>query len=193
MSSNVQLKLIEWILRSLGDAPSTCDVCSVGVISYTNLSMCVRAIFITIILSSYHLRYLRFPDLYGSEWRRRHGHYYVPCEKDVHCHSHWFNPVSAAAKDFIVKCLTKSVMLRPTASGAQKHSWFRMLRDPRAGVFVGVWETEKLAKSRCALAPMDGTGGCTLCTDHTKKQRNEWVKFDVNSSREISFERLKHA
>ena len=107
-------------------------------------------------------------------------------------HPHLFNPVSAAAKDFIVKCLTKNVMLRPTASEAQKHSWFRILHDHHEPVSLQVIERLRGFHNRSALSRLCmEVVAHTLCTDQIKELRKEFAKFDVNSSGEISFEHLK--
>jgi len=105
----------------------------------------------------------------------------------------YFNPVSAAAKDFIVKCLNRNVSERPNAEPLQKHEWFTILQsdivEPMSSEIIDRLRgfDKKSAFSRLCMEVV----AHTLTTEQIKTLRKEFTKLDVQHAGEISYDDLR--
>jgi len=104
----------------------------------------------------------------------------------------YFNPVSAAGKDFITKCLTRNVTDRPTAQELQRHEWFHILQnehqEPISAEIIQRLQSfeKKSALSRLCMEVV----AHTLTAEQIKSLRKEFSKLDLQKSGEISQEEL---
>ena len=106
-----------------------------------------------------------------------------------------FRPVSVAAKNFITACLDRNVSTRPSASSAMKHQWFQMLRtkDAPDAVSLDVIDRIRGFTKRSALSRMcmEVVAHCLGAAQITN-MREEFGKFDVNNTGEITFADMRN-
>lgn len=114
-----------------------------------------------------------------------------------HFDEYLFKPVSADAKDFITKCLTRKPILRPTAADALKHRWFNQLRtmkteEDRKSVSLQVVQRLDNAIKRTKLSKiiMDVVAH-TLLPEQIADLRVQFTKFDKSESGQISLADLR--
>lgn len=111
-----------------------------------------------------------------------------------HFDDHLLHRVSAEARDFITKCLTKRPFWRPTAAAALKHPWFNLLTQSKSqklpspaflhrfGVFiVRTW----LAKIFIEVVAH------TVLPEMTVELRAQFNRFDVSQTGEITMGDLR--
>ena len=168
-----------------------CDVWSVGVVAYMLLS--------------------------GS--RPFHGETNAEILRDVKRGSFafeefCFNKVSANAKDFIIACLQKYPSSRPTAQEALSHKWFNMLKkSPKNGSSKhkkAVSDSSTMSHKEQKLPALDtiqrlgdhtersflakiirGVVAHTLRSEQISRLRDQFTKFDVSQTGEITIEDLQ--
>lgn len=106
---------------------------------------------------------------------------------------HLFRPVSAAAKDFITKCLTRRPTARPSAATALTHKWFQILKNESDNhVSLNIVHQLECYVKRSSLSKicMDVVAH-TLLPEQIADLRAQFLKFDITNSGEISMADLR--
>ena len=107
-----------------------------------------------------------------------------------HFDEYLFKPVSADAKDFITKCLTRKAVLRPSAADALKHRWFNVLKHKKSEeTTVSLQIVQRLdnfiKRTKLAKIIMDVVAH-TLLPEQISDLRVQFTKFDTTESGQIS-------
>lgn len=103
-----------------------------------------------------------------------------------------FKPVSAEAKDFITKCLTRRPSARPTAKAALDHKWFQLLKpkqneDEKGHVSLQIYQRLDSYVRRTSLSKiiMDVVAH-TLQPEQIADLRENFNRFDLSHTGEIT-------
>ena len=109
-----------------------------------------------------------------------------------HFDDYLFKPVSAEAKDFITKCLTRRPATRPTAKASLEHKWFNLLKEQQReedGPPVPLQIIQRLdnfiKRTKLAKIIMDVVAH-TLIPEQIADLRIQFTKFDRTESGDIS-------
>ena len=113
-----------------------------------------------------------------------------------HFDDNLFKPVSADAKDFITKCLTRRPNARPTAKAALSHRWFSLMHKPSDDgnhtVSLQVLQRLEIYMKRSSLAKiLTDVVAHTLQTEQIADLREQFSQFDISNTGEISLSDLR--
>lgn len=105
-----------------------------------------------------------------------------------------FRQVSEEAKDFITQCLSRRASKRPSAMGALKHSWFKLLMEPdqKNGKTLDIVSRLRKFTKRSSFAKVCmEVVAHTLLPEQISDLRKDFAKLDISNTGEITFSDLR--